>query len=396
MKVSDQIKIKELLERGVTNIIEKDHLKKELGSGKKLRVKYGIDPTGPKVHLGHAVSFWKLRQFQELGHKVILIIGDYTAWIGDPSDKKSERKPLTREQVLKNEKSYLDQIGMVLDLQKTEIHHNSEWHEKESKRDLLEQAMNFTVNQMSQRDNFAKRLSEDKPIGLHEFLYPLLQGMDSVAVRADIEIGGNDQYFNLLAGRTLQKKYKQKPQDIMTLELLVGTDGRKMSKSYNNAVYLLDSPEEKYGKLMSMNDDVMWNFFVLASDFSQREIEKYKQEVKIGRNPKEIKGILAENIVARYHGSSEAKKAAEHFERTIVKKEVPEKITEIEITKEIQSLANLLVEIKLVSSKSEGKRLIEQGGVRVDGAVIGDREAIIEPVSGMIIQVGKRRFIKIK
>lgn len=225
--------IKDLLERGVTNIIEKKHLEDALKAKLKLRVKYGIDPTGPKVHLGHAITFWKLREFQELGHKVVLIIGDYTAWIGDPSDKESERKPLTRAEVDANKKSYLDQIGTILDLKKAEIYHNSDWHEKQSKRDMLEQAMNFTVNQMMQRDNFAKRLKADKPIGLHEFLYPLLQGMDSVAIKSDVEIGGNDQYFNLLAGRTLQKKYGQKPQDIMTFDLLVGTDGRKMSKSYD-------------------------------------------------------------------------------------------------------------------------------------------------------------------
>lgn len=388
--------IKDLLERGVTNIIEKKHLEDALKAKLKLRVKYGIDPTGPKVHLGHAITFWKLREFQELGHKVVLIIGDYTAWIGDPSDKESERKPLTRAEVDANKKSYLDQIGTILDLKKAEIYHNSDWHEKQSKRDMLEQAMNFTVNQMMQRDNFAKRLKADKPIGLHEFLYPLLQGMDSVAIKSDVEIGGNDQYFNLLAGRTLQKKYGQKPQDIMTFDLLVGTDGRKMSKSYDNAIYLLDTPEQKYGKLMSMNDEVMWQFFTLATALPENTIAAYQKEVKEGRNPKEVKEILAKTIVARYHGEFEAKKAAENFENQFKNKEMPKKITEIKLQPLTQPLADILVAIGFAVSKSEARRLIEQGGVKVDGVVLGDREAVLEPISGMVIQVGKLKFVKIK
>ncbi len=388
--------VKDLLERGVTNIIEKDHLENALKAGLKLRIKYGIDPTGPKVHLGHAITFWKLREFQELGHKVVLIIGDYTAWIGDPSDKESERKPLSRAEVDANKKSYLDQIGTILDLKKAEIYHNSDWHEKQSKRDMLEQAMNFTVNQMAQRDNFAKRLKADKPVGLHEFLYPLLQGMDSVAIKSDVEIGGNDQYFNLLAGRTLQKKYGQKPQDVMTFDLLVGTDGRKMSKSYDNAVYLLDTPEQKYGKLMSMNDDVMWQFFTLATDLPESTITSYQKEVKEGRNPKEIKEILAHNIVARYHGEFEAGKAAENFEHQFKNKEMPKKMPEIKLQALTQPLADILVTIGFAASKSEARRLLEQGGVKVDGVAIGDREAVLEPISGMVIQVGKLKFVKIK
>lgn len=396
MAKDKKAQIKEILTRGVTNVIEKKHLEEALNSGKKLRVKFGIDPTGPKVHIGHAITFWKMRELQDLGHQIVLIIGDYTAWIGDPSDKEAERQPLTKEQVEQNKKSYLDQIGMVIDLKKVEIHNNSDWHEKGTKRELIEEAMNFTVNQMAQRDNFEKRLKADKPVGLHEFLYPLLQGMDSVAVKANLELGGNDQYFNLLAGRTLQKKYGQEPQDVMTFELLVGTDGRKMSKSYDNAIYLLDLPEEKYGKLMSMTDDVMWDFFRLATDVPASQIEKYKKEVEEGTNPRDIKAKLAFEIVKRYHGEKAAKEAEAHFEKTVVKKEMPDEIDEVEVPTDMTALVDILVATELCSSKSDARRLIEQGGVKVDGAVIGDREAVIEPKSGMIIQFGKRKFVKVK
>lgn len=388
--------IKDLLTRGVTNIIEKNNLEKKLNSGKKLRVKFGIDPTGPKVHVGHAVVLWKLRQFQDLGHKIVLIIGDFTAQIGDPSDKDSERQPLTHEDIEQNKKSYLDQISLILDLKKTEFHHNSDWHSKGSKQEMIEEAMNFTVNQMSKRDNFSKRLKEDKPVGLHEFLYPLLQGMDSVAVSADVELGGNDQYFNLLAGRTLQKKYKQKQQDIMTSDLLEGTDGRKMSKTYNNAIYLLDSPSEVFGKVMSIKDELIVRYFVMATDLPIKEIKKIEKKMAEGENPRDFKFLLAHKIVSRYHGDKVADRAEKDFVQKFVKKEVPEDISVFSTPYLTQPLVDVLVESLLTPSRSEAKRLIEQGGVKVDGAVIGDKNALIKPQKGMIVQVGKRKFLKVK
>lgn len=388
--------VKDLLTRGVTSVIEKKHLEDALGSGKKLRIKFGIDPTGPKVHVGHAVTLWKLRQFQELGHKIVLIIGDFTAQIGDPSDKDSERQPLTAPEIEKNKKDYLDQIGVIINLKKTEIHHNSDWHAKGTKQDMIQEAMNFTVNQMSQRDNFAKRLSEDKPVGLHEFLYPLLQGMDSVAIKADVELGGNDQYFNLLAGRTLQKKYGQKPQDIMTFDLLEGTDSRKMSKTYDNAIYIKDEPNEMFGKVMSIKDELIARYFLMATDVPMAEVRKVEKDLAGGKNPRDPKVLLAFEIVKRYHGAKAAEKAQKDFETKFVKKEIPDEMPVVKLAYLTQSLADVLVDTKMASSKSEARRLIEQGGVRVDGAVIGDREAVIEPTKGMIIQVGKRKFIKVK
>ncbi len=388
--------IKDLLTRGVTNIIERKHLEAALKSGKKLRVKFGIDPTGPRVHVGHAVTLWKLRQFQELGHKVVLIIGNFTAQIGDPSDKDSERQPLTPAEVAKNEKEYLEQIGKILLLKKVELHHNSDWHAKGTKQAMIEEAMNFTVNQMSQRDNFAKRLKADKPVGLHEFLYPLLQGMDSVAVKADVELGGNDQYFNLLAGRTLQKKYGQKPQDVMTFDLLEGADGRKMSKTYQNAIYLSDEPNEIYGKVMSIKDELIGRYFLMATDLPLAEVKKVEKTLAGGKNPRDLKAHLASEIVRRYHGEKAALAAEADFESKFVKKELPAEIKAVKLTYLAQPLADILVEAKLASSKNEARRLIEQGGVKVAGAVIGSREALVEPTKGMVIQVGKRKFVKVK
>lgn len=389
-------KIEELLTRGVTNIVERKHFEASLRGNKKLRIKFGIDPTGPNIHIGHAITYWKLREFQDLGHKIVLIIGDFTAQIGDPSDKESERQPLTSKQIKENERGYLEQIGMIIDLGKAEICNNSSWHATGTKQDLIEEAMNFTVNQMSQRDNFAKRLAEDKPVGLHEFLYPLLQGMDSVAVKADVELGGNDQYFNLLAGRTLQKKYGQEPQDVMTFELIEGTDGRKMSKSYNNAIYLLDSPDEKFGKVMSIKDELIIRYMTLVTDIEFDEIAKIEKKLAEGMNPREAKVILAKALVARYHGEKAADEALAKFEQVFVKNEIPTDIPEVLVMDKNWPLVELMLFANLVPSKTEARRLIEQGGVRVDGAVIGDRDAVIRPKNGVVIQVGKRKYIKLK
>jgi tyrosyl-tRNA synthetase len=389
-------RINEILTRGVTNVVERTHLEKVLKEGKKLRIKFGIDPTGPNIHIGHAITYWKLRELQDLGHQIVLIIGDFTAQIGDPSDKESERQPLTLKQIKENEKGYLAQISQILDLKKCEIRNNSEWHAKGTKQDLIEEAMNFTVNQMNKRDNFAKRLDSDKPVGLHEFIYPLLQGMDSVAIKADVELGGNDQYFNLLAGRTLQKRYGQEPQDVITFDLIEGTDGRKMSKVYDNAIYLLDSPDEMFGKIMSIKDELIVKYMTLVTDMELAEIAAVEKKLTSGMNPRDAKIILAKSIVTRYHGNKAADEAEKKFTQVFVKKEIPDEIAEVFVLDKNWPLAELLEFTKLVNSKSEARRLIEQGGVRVDSAVIGDREAIIRPTRGMIIQVGKRKFAKIK
>jgi tyrosyl-tRNA synthetase len=388
--------IDEILTRGVTNVVERTHLEKVLKEGKKLRIKFGIDPTGPNIHIGHAITYWKLRELQGLGHKVVLIIGDFTAQIGDPSDKEAERQPLTQKQIKENEKGYLSQISQILDLKKCEIRNNSEWHAKGTKQELIEEAMNFTVNQMNKRDNFAKRLVADKPVGLHEFIYPLLQGMDSVAIKADVELGGNDQYFNLLAGRTLQKRYGQKPQDVITFDLIEGTDGRKMSKVYDNAIYLLDSPEDKFGKIMSIRDELITRYMTLVTDMKINEITTIEKKLDDGMNPRDAKIVLAKSIVTRYHGKEAAIEAEKAFAQVFVKKEIPDEITEVSVLNKNWPLADLLAHTKLTTSKTEARRMIEQGGVKVDGAVIGDREATIRPNNGMVLQVGKRKFIKIK
>lgn len=389
-------KIKELLARGVTEVIVKDHLEKELKAGKKLRVKFGIDPTGPKLHIGRAVPLWKLRQLQDLGHTIVLIIGDFTAQIGDASDKTAERQVLSFEEVQHNMERYKEQLGLILDMKKVELHYNSDWLGKMSAGDLINEAMNFTVNQMIKRDNFSQRFEADKPIGLHEILYPLLQGYDSVMLKADLEIGGNDQLFNLLAGRTLQKKYGQKEQDIMTFELLEGTDGRKMSTSYGNCIYIEDEPSEMFGKIMSIKDELITRYMMLVTDLEQKDIDKISAELEKGLNPRDAKVILAKALVTRYHGEKSAEKAAENFQNQFVKNELPTDIPVVKVLVKEWQLAELIHHTGLTPSKTEARRMIEQGGVKVDGAVIGDREAVITPVDDMIIQIGKRKFVKIE
>lgn len=392
-------KIKELLTRGVVDVIEKKHLEDALKSSRKLRIKLGIDPTGPKIHIGRALSLWKLRQFQNLGHKVVLIVGDFTGQIGDASDKAAERQVLSVDQVKKNMATYRNQIGEILNLKKTEFVYNSTWLGKLSSQDLVREAMNFTVAQMIERDNYWDRWQAKKPIGLHEILYPLFQGYDSVAVRADIEIGGTDQLFNLLAGRVIQKKHGQKPQDIMTFEMLEGTDGRKMSTSWGNCIYIEDAPDDMFGKVMSIKDDLIIRYFILATDVPMKEVDKIEKDLKKGLNPRDAKARLAAEIVTMYHGKKAAEKAAKDFEKRFVKKETPDNIPEVKLFIQGGSpepLVDVMVYTGLASSKSEARRLIEQGGVKVDGALIGDREAVIDPIKGMVIQVGKRKFIRVK
>lgn len=388
--------IKELLTRGVTEVVVRQDLEKELKSGKVLRVKLGIDPTGPTLHIGRAITLWKLRKFQDLGHQIVLIIGDFTARIGDASDKTAERQILTPSEIAENMKSYVEQLGLILDMKKVELHYNSEWLDKMGAGDLVREAMNFTVNQMIKRDNFWQRFEADKPIGLHEILYPLLQGYDSVAIKADVEVGGNDQLFNLYAGRTLQKKYGQKEQNIMTFELLEGTDGRKMSTSYGNCIYITDTPNEMFGKIMSITDELIVRYMTLVTDMSLKEIEKIEKELTAGMNPRDAKILLGSALVERYHGKKAAEEAAENFVRVFAKKENPEDMPEFSVIDKDWSLVDLINFTEIVGSKSEIRRLIQQGGVKVDGAVIGDINATLKPTEGMVIQVGKRKFIKVK
>lgn len=388
--------VRELLTRGVTEVIVKEELEKALKSKDKLRIKLGIDPTGPTIHIGRAITLWKLREFQEMGHTVVLIIGDFTAQIGDASDKTAERQILTPSQIAENMKNYVEQLGLILDMKKVELHYNSEWLDAMSSGDLIREAMNFTVNQMIKRDNFWQRFEADKPIGLHEILYPLLQGYDSVAIKADVEVGGNDQLFNLLAGRTLQKRYGQKEQNIMTFELLEGTDGRKMSTSYGNCIYITDSADEMFGKIMSITDELIVRYMTLVTDMTLKEIEKIERKLQEDMNPRDAKVMLAKALVSRYHGEKSANEAAENFVKVFAKKEMPDDMPEFKVIDKDWSLVDLINASELVSSKSEIRRLIGQGGVRVDGATIGDINAIIRPIEDTVIQIGKRKFLKIK
>lgn len=389
-------KIDELLNRGVSGVIVRESLEKALKGKKKLRIKYGIDPTGPRIHIGRAVPIWALRKFQDLGHTIVLIIGDFTAQIGDASDKTAERQILTLEEIKNNMETYKEQLGLILDMNKVELHYNSEWLNSMSSADLIREAMNFTVNQMIKRDNFFQRFEADKPIGLHEIMYPLLQGYDSVAIKADVEIGGNDQLFNLMAGRTLQRKYGQKEQDIMTFELLMGTDGRKMSTSYGNCIYIQDSSNDMFGKIMSINDNLIVTYMTLVTDMKLSEINKIEKELNEGMNPRDAKITLGKALVERYYGKKAADEAAENFKNVFSKNELPEEIREAKVLDKEWQLVEMMHFVKLVPSKTEARRLISQGGVKVDGAVIGDINAQISPTDGMVIQIGKRNYVRIK
>ena len=389
-------KVEEVLTRGVEKVINLNHLRKRLLSGRKLRIKHGIDPTGPKIHIGRATQLWKLKDFQELGHKIILIIGDFTAQIGDASDKQAMRRPLTAKEVKENMKNYIKQIAKILDIKKVEFHYNSEWLSKLTIKKLLNLAMNFTAQQTIQRRNFKERWERGKPIGLHELAYPLLQGYDSVAVKADVELGGFDQLFNLKAGRDIQKIFGQESQDIMTLKMLFGLDGRKMSTSWGNVINITDKSEEQFGKIMSMKDELILDYFELCTRIPLEEIKKMGKELKKNQiNPRDLKLKLAREIVRLYHGKKAAKRAEKEFRRVFERKELPSRIPNISIKVKKLNILNLLVETKLTSSKSEAKRLILQKAVKINGVLKENWQEIIEIKNGMVIQVGKRRFRKV-
>ncbi len=389
---TDPKKINELLTRGVSEAIDLEHLKKSLTSGKKLRVKLGIDPTSPNLHLGRAVVLLKLRDFQELGHQVVLIVGDFTGIIGDTSDKESERPMLSEQKVRENMKSYLKQAGMLLDLKRTELHYNSKWLKKLGYAEIGRQADKFSLSDFVSRENIKKRFAAGKRVSLRELLYPLMQGYDSVAVRADAELGGTDQRFNLLAGRTLQAAYGQPPQDILMTNLISGTDGRKMSSSWGNTINFLDSPADMFGKVMSLPDSQMVSYFEHCTRIPMRQVDEFKKALtNSGTNPRDIKMNLAYEVTALFRGTSAAKKSRDEFISVFQKKDLPEDMPSIKFSG--KNIIDTLVASKLATSKSEARRLILQKSIKIDGKVITSPDAVVE--KGNVIQKGKRYFVKV-
>ena len=390
--VSNKAQIEEVLTRGVEDVIDRAHLEKALLSGKRLRVKHGIDPTGPKIHLGRAATLRKVKAFQDLGHQVVLIVGDFTAQVGDPSDKLLKRPMLTQEQIKENLKDYKKQLGKIIDLSKAELHFNSKWLKKLDFHEIAELAESFTVQQMLARRNFKERFKKEEEISLREFLYPLMQGYDSVALEADLEIGGTDQLFNLIAGRVIQRHYKQKEQDVITTQMIEGTDGRKMSTSWGNIITIMDKPNDMFGKVMSIRDELIQKYFLLCTDVPEKEILRI---MKAG--PRDAKARLAHEIVKLYHDEKKAETAEEEFNKVFQKKELPTKIPSKIFKKKQIIITDLLVETKTADSKSEARRLITQGAVRIDGVRISDPKKLIKiSTSGALVQVGKRRFVRAK
>lgn len=381
----------EILTRGVNEVIEKEELEKLLKSGKKLRVKLGIDPTSPNLHIGRAVVLWKLRAFQELGHKVVFIVGDFTGLIGDTSDKESERPMLDEKTIKANLKSYFAQASKIIDPKKAEMHYNSKWLKKLGFLEIGKMADLFSLHEFSMRENIAKRLSAGKRVSLRELMYPIMQGYDSVAVKADVELGGTDQRFNLLAGRVIQPSYKQKPQNILMTELMEGTDGRKMSSSWGNVINLNDEPNNMFGKVMSINDNLIKKYFVLATRVSLEFIE----DVLKMPNPRDQKIILAEEITKLYYGEKKAEAAKQAFINQFSKGELPEEIETKTISTAVTTISEAALLLGLVVSKGEARRLIQQGGVKLDGKVVSvDKINISE--NEQLLQIGKRKFVKIK
>lgn len=402
-----------ILNRGVAEVIDRTNLKKKLDGGEKLRVKLGIDPTTPYLHLGHAVVLRKLKQFQDAGHKAVFIVGDFTATIGDPSGRSEQRPTLTREEIEKNMESYVQEAGKILDMKKAEVRYNSEWYQNKDVIFFMEFTSKFTIARLLERDDFQKRIKEDRDISMLEVLYPIMQGYDSVAIKADVELGGTDQKFNLLMGRKVQKKYGMREQDILMTPLLEGTDGvRKMSKSLDNYIGLSETPDEMFGKIMSIQDDLMVKYFILLTDIAESEIEQLKRDRlkpaspderarrggpgSASRSPKEWKEMLAFEIVRSYHGEKEAQKAAKNFKEIFSEHDVPSDIPVLKVKKDRVGIVDLLIEVDLASSKSEARRLVVQGGVKVDGRVIKNADEKIEIKEGMVVQVGKRRFVRIR
>ncbi|MCU7941379.1 MAG: tyrosine--tRNA ligase [Candidatus Thiodiazotropha sp. (ex Cardiolucina cf. quadrata)] len=388
----------ELIKRGTEEVLPEDLLIKKLQRGKPLKIKAGFDPTAPDLHLGHTVLINKLRQFQELGHEVIFLIGDFTGMIGDPTGKSATRPPLTREEVVENAKTYEHQIFKILDPTKTTVLFNSSWMGEMSAVDLIQLAAKHTVARMLERDDFNKRYTSGQAIAVHEFLYPLIQGYDSVVLKADVELGGTDQKFNLLVGRQLQEAYQQEPQIVITLPILEGLDGvQKMSKSLNNYIGITDAPEEMFGKVMSISDELMWRYFELLSFRPMSEILEWKREIEQGANPRDVKIRLAEELVERFHSREQAVKAHEAFVARFQKGQMPDEMAEFDFTASNGGypIANLLKDAELVKSTSEAMRMIKQGAVRIDGERMTDHTLTVAAGSTHVYQVGKRRFARV-
>jgi len=392
--VTDEKKIDEILSRGVEDVFIKEDLKKRLLSGKRLRIKLGIDPTSPFIHLGRAVTLLKLKAFQDLGHHIVFIIGDFTAKIGDPSDKLEKRPMLTDKQIKSNLKKYLEQISLILDMKNVEVRYNSEWLKGMSIPEIGQLLECFTVQQMTKRRNFKKRLDAGEDVFMVEFMYPALQGYDSVAVKADVEIGGFDQLFNLKAGRTVQKRYGQKEQDIMVLSMLEGTDGRKMSSSWGNIISIIDTPDEMFGKIMSLKDELITKYFLLTTNLSLDEISKIEDFLKNGENPMKFKKILAKTIISFYHSKKDAEKAEENFVNTFSKKEIPEEMEEIKC-KTGDLLSEVLVRNKILASKGEWRRLVGGNAIHDLNKHCNITEQNIKISENLTLKIGKKRFVKI-
>jgi len=388
----------DIISRGADEILLQDELVKKLKRGKPLRIKAGFDPTAPDLHLGHTVLVNKLRQFQDLGHEVMFLIGDFTAMIGDPTGKSATRPPLTREQVMENSKTYEHQVFKILDAEKTTVFFNSSWMGEMNASDMIQLAAKHTVARMLERDDFNKRYKGGQSISIHEFLYPLVQGYDSVAMKADVELGGTDQKFNLLVGRQLQEAYGQEPQIALTMPILEGLDGvQKMSKSLNNYIGITDSPDDMFGKIMSISDELMWRYFELLSFRPMTEIESFKQQIAAGDNPRDIKFLLAQELITRFHSASEADQAQQNFIARFQKGALPDDIEEIILNSENGQLgiAALLSAAGLVASNGEGFRMIKQGAVKIDGEKVSDKSLMLDQGFTGVVQVGKRRFAKV-
>ncbi len=401
-KKTDQIE--ELLTRNVEDIIVREELEKKLKSGKKLRIKLGIDPTNPDIHIGRAATLWKLRAFQDLGHQITLVIGTFTGVIGDASDKDSERPMQERKTIEANMKSYAEQIGKILDMKKVEVFYNGDWFDKMPLQEFFKLTQLFTIQQMTERENFALRIEAGKPVGIHETLYPMLQGYDSVVMKTDVEVGGTDQLFNILAGRVVQKAYGMEPQNVMTFHLLEGTDGRKMSSSWGNCIYITDEPVEMYGKVMTVNDELIPAYFRMCTDVPMQQIEALEKAMagvayedshlatfSGVTNPRDAKASLARSIVARYHGNEAAEEAELTWNKQFREGNKPEKIETVTVKK---GAAIEVIAKAFDISNSEARRLMSQGGVKVDDKVVKDHEA--EITQDCLVQIGKRRYKQIK
>ncbi|WP_420226941.1 tyrosine--tRNA ligase [Pigmentiphaga litoralis] len=388
-----------IVKRGCDELLVESEFARKLArsraTGVPLRIKLGLDPTAPDIHLGHTVVLNKMRQLQELGHTVIFLIGDFTSMIGDPSGRNATRPPLTKEQIAVNAETYYQQASLVLDPARTEVRYNSEWCDPLGARGMIQLASRYTVARMLEREDFTKRYKGGVPISVHEFLYPLMQGYDSVALKSDLELGGTDQKFNLLVGRELQKEYGQEPQCVLTMPLLEGTDGvEKMSKSKNNYIGISETPDSMFGKLMSISDVMMWKYFTLLSFKSLDEIAALKQETENGRNPRDVKVVLAQEIVARFHSQAAAEQAWTDFVARTKNKEIPDNLPEVALAGAPMGILQLLREASLCTSSSDAQRNVEQGGVRVDGVKVEDKGLKLD-AGTYVLQVGKRKFARV-